>query len=63
MHEGIVAEGETASLNRIARLMKVNDLQGWPREKHRRQGLPNLHPEGVKNLVERNFSSLEPETR
>jgi putative transposase len=63
MHEDLVAEGETASPNRVARLMKVNDLQGWPRKKRRRQGRPNQRPEGVKNLLERDFTALEPETK
>lgn len=35
MHEDLTEEGETASKNRIARLMAVNSLQGWPRKKKR----------------------------
>jgi len=37
MHEDLVHEGETASLNRIARLMANNGLYGWPRRKGRRR--------------------------
>lgn len=37
MHEDLTDEGETASKNRIARLMAVDGLQGWPRKKKRGQ--------------------------
>lgn len=33
MHEDLAEEGETANLNRAARLMPVEGLQGWPRPK------------------------------
>lgn len=35
MHEDLVDEGETVSLNRIARLMARERIQGWPRRKRR----------------------------
>lgn len=35
MHEDLLDEGEKVGLNRIARLMAVNGLQGWPRRKKR----------------------------
>lgn len=64
MHEGPVEEGETASVNRIVRLMARNDLPGWPRKKRwgsaRSAGLP---PPDVRNLLERDFNALEPETK
>lgn len=63
MHEDLTAEGETASLNRIARLMKVNDLYGVPDRKKRRFGKPGRRPAHVKNLLERDFTALEPETK
>ena len=63
MHEDLVEEGETASLNRVARLMAVDGLQGWPRPKRRGQrAQPTLTPPGVRNLLERDFTALEPET-
>ena len=37
MHEDLGDEGEAASLNRVARLMAVNGLYGWP---HRRAPEP-----------------------
>jgi len=64
MHEDLKIEGETASKNRIARLMSVAGLQGWPRKKKRGQKKPPLlTPPGVSNLLERDFMALEPETK
>ncbi len=64
MHEDLTDAGETASQNRIARLMAADGLQGWPRKKQRRQrGKPGLPPPGIKNLLERDFSALEPESK
>lgn len=64
MHEDLTDEGETASKNRIARLMAVNGLQGLPRKKKRGQrGRPSQSVPGVKNLLERDFNALEPETK
>ena len=64
MREDLVDEGETASVNRVARLMASDGLQGWPRTKRRGQrGRPALTPVGVDNLLERDFTALEPETK
>lgn len=64
MHEDLTDEGETASLNRVARLMAVNGLQGWPRRKHRgHKGRPSQRPDHVTNHLERDFTALEPETK
>lgn len=63
IHEDLVAEGETASLNRVARLMSVHAIQGWPRKKRRGMGRPNARPVGIPNLLDRDFSALEPETK
>lgn len=64
MHEDLAAEGESASLNRVARLMAADGLQGWPRKKRRGQrGQPGLAPPGVRNWLERDFTALEPETK
>lgn len=64
MHEDLGDEGERASLNRVARLMASAGLQGWPRRRKRRFGAkPGTRPEGVKNLLERDFSAFEPETK
>ncbi|WP_152981183.1 IS3 family transposase [Stenotrophomonas koreensis] len=64
MQEALVEEGLTASRNRVARLMAAAGLQGWPRPKRRGQrAQPTLTPPGVRNLLERDFSALEPETK
>ena len=64
MHEDLTDEGETASKNRIARLMAAEGLQGWPRKKNREQhGNPGLPPPGVESVLERDFVALEPETK
>ena len=64
MHEDLVDEGETVGKNRIARLMAAADLQGWPRKKKRGQrGKPGLPPPGVRNLLERDFTAMEPESK
>lgn len=64
MHEDLTDQGESASLNRVARLMAADGLQGWPRPKRRGQrGQPVLAPPGVRNLLERNFTALEPEAK
>lgn len=64
MHEGLTDQVESASLNRAVRLMAVDGLQGWPRQKPRgKRGQPALTPPGVRNLLERDFAALEPEAK
>lgn len=64
MHEDLLDEGETVSLNRVARLMAAERIQGWPRRKRRGFGrIATGRPAGVKNLLERDFSALEPERK
>lgn len=63
MHEDLIDEGEQVSLNRVARLMAADGLQGWPRRKKRRSGKPGGRPLGVHNVLERNFTALEPENK
>ena len=64
MREDLVNEGETASQNRVARLMAADGLQGWPRKKKRGpRGQVSLPPPGIQNLLERDFTALEPETK
>ncbi|HHC8922957.1 TPA: IS3 family transposase [Stenotrophomonas maltophilia] len=64
MQEDLVEEGLMASRNRVARLMAVAGLPGWPRPKRRGQrAQPALTPPGVRKLLERDFSALEPETK
>jgi len=64
MHEDLTDEGEFVSLNRVARLMARAGLQGWPRRRKRRfGGKPGARPVGVENLLERDFTANEPETK
>lgn len=64
IQEDLVEEGEVVSLNRVARLMAANGLQGWPQPKQRRQGQkPGSRPVGVENLLQRDFDAPEPETK
>ncbi len=63
MHEDLTGEGETASLNRIARLMSANGLFGVPDRKKRRLGKTGKRPAHVRNLLERDFVACEPETK
>ncbi|MCR8713118.1 IS3 family transposase [Stenotrophomonas indicatrix] len=64
MREDLAEDGESASLNRVARLMAADGLQGWPRRKRRgARCSPAVTPPGVVNLLERDFLALEPETK
>lgn len=64
MHEDLLDEGETASKNRVARLMAADGLQGWPRKKKLGyKGPSELPPPDVNNVLERNFTATEPETK
>jgi putative transposase len=63
-HEDLTGFGETASKNRMARLMAADGLQSWPRKKKRGQRrLASVSPPGVHNLLERDFTALQPETK
>lgn len=63
MHEDLEGEGYTVSLNRVARLMSVHGIQGWPRKKGRGSKRKSVRPAGIKNHLERNFVALEPERK
>ena len=63
MHEDLVTEGASISLNRVARLMATHGIQGWPRKKRGRGGRQPYRPLGIQNHLERNFSALEPNTK
>ena len=63
MHEDLQAEGESISLNRVARLMAEYGIQGWPRKKGRGRKHTTVRPAGIKNHLERDFTALEPDTK
>ena len=56
-------EGETASLNRVARLMRVADLQGIPQRRRWRGKHPEKRSANVRKLLERNFDARCPNTK
>ncbi len=63
MQEDLQDEGKQASLNRIARLMSINGIQGWPRKKGRGSKRKSVRPDGLKNHLERDFVATEPESK
>ncbi len=63
MHEDLLAEGEQLSLNRVARLMAAQELQGWPRKKSRGRKRISNRPQGISNHLKRDFTALEPEIK
>lgn len=63
IHEELGYEGETASVNRIGRLMHGNRIVGIPVAKAWRHKPSGLRPAGVANHLERDFVALEPNTK
>ena len=64
MQEDLANEGETASLDRVARPMAQHGLQGWPQRKRRGvRGWPSQPASDVANQLERGFAAPEPDTK
>ena len=63
MHEELGYEGETASPNRIARLMSSEGLQGVPQRRQWRKKPSSARPAYVRNHLERDFVANEPNTK
>jgi putative transposase len=63
MHEVLTDEGETASPNRIARLMARDGLQGIPQRRRWRRKRTGIRPAYVRNHLERDFTATEPNTK
>jgi putative transposase len=61
--EDLCNEGETASLNRVARLMHVDGLKGIPCKKKFRNKKSGTRPDNVANHLARNFSADAPNTK
>jgi putative transposase len=55
--------GQSCSLNRVARLMKLNGLVGIPAVKQWRRRAPAKRPEHISNHLKRNFSACEPNVK
>lgn len=63
MHEDLLLEGEKLSLNRVARLMAKQGIQGWPRKKGRGRKRSSVRPSGINNHLKRDFTAQEPDTK
>ena len=56
-------EGEPCSVNRVARLMKANDVLGIPSRKQWRKRQSTHRPDHVVNHLERDFSADSADTK
>lgn len=56
-------EGETASLNRVARLMASQALKGIPQKRRWGKKSSGKRPDGVQNVLARDFTADEPNTK
>jgi putative transposase len=63
MHEQLCYEGETASPNRVARLMAKDGLFGIPQRRQWRKKRSGVRPAYIRNHLERDFSAAEPNTK
>lgn len=63
MHEELGFEGETASLNRVRRLMRANRIYGLPQRRRWRAKRSGSRPAAVSNHLDRNFTADEPNTK
>jgi len=63
MHESLGYAGETASLNRIARLMAGEGLAGVPQRRRWRHKPSGVRPAFVRNHLARDFAANEPNTK
>ena len=61
--EDLRYEGETCGLNRVARLMRINKIQGIPQKKRWRKKSSDVRPVGVANHLERDFRAKDANTR
>jgi putative transposase len=63
MHEALSDEGETASLNRVARLMAKHGLRGIPQRRRWFSKPSGDRPADVNNHLERDFTASAPNTK
>ncbi len=63
MHEALGYEGETASPNRVARLMASDGLYGVPQRRQWRSKRSGARPSTVRNHLDRDFEATEPNTK
>ncbi len=63
MWEELRFEGETCSRNRVARLMRVDGLQGIPHRRRWKKKVSGPRPVGIENHLARDFVSRQPNTK
>lgn len=63
MHEELSYEGESASPNRITRLMPSGGLYGVPQRRQWRRKRSGTRSAHIRNHLERQFQALEPNTK
>lgn len=63
IHDELCYAGETCSLNRVARLMRVNSLQGIPQRRRWRYKASGQRPDDVENHLARDFAASAPNTK
>ena len=61
--EDLREEGEQCGLNRVARLMRVDAIQGIPCKKKHRSKSSGTRPADIENHLERDFAADEPNTK
>lgn len=61
--EELCYEGTLCSINRVARLMRVNGIQGIPQKKRWRRKGATHRPVGIKNHLQRDFNADEANTK
>jgi putative transposase len=61
--EDLRYDGETCSLNRVARLMRSNGIQGVPQRKRWRKKVSGERPSGISNHLARDFSAHTPNAK
>lgn len=60
IHDELRDEGFVCSKNRVARLMKQNDIQGIPQKRQWRRKKSVVRPLGIANELERDFEATRP---
>ena len=63
MHQELVYGDETASRNRVARLMAGEKLFGIPQRRSWQRKRTGVRPDHVRNHLERDFTAWEPNTK
>jgi putative transposase len=61
--EDLRDEGEQCSLNRVARLMREDEIRGIPCKKKHRSKPSGARPDDIRNHLSRDFAADEPNTK